>query len=65
MGHQSVDSVDVYGNRMRKTQRKPSISATSESIQSVRKTTLHHPEFLENKQVARDKGQGKDINDSR
>ncbi len=55
MGHQSVDSVDVYGNRMRKTQRKPSISATSGSIQSVRKTMRHHPEFLENKQVARDK----------
>lgn len=54
MGHQSVDSVDVYGNRMRKTQRKPSVRATRESIQSVRKTMLHHPEFLENRQAERE-----------
>ena len=39
MGHQSVDSVDVYGNS-KTSQRKPAIRATAESIAAVRKTTL-------------------------
>lgn len=44
MGHQSIDSVDVYGNS-KTSQRKPTIRATTESIASVRKTTLNTPYF--------------------
>ncbi|HEC60186.1 hypothetical protein LCGC14_1021920 [marine sediment metagenome] len=42
MGHQSVDSVDVYGNS-KTSQRKPTITATAESITEVRKTSLKTP----------------------
>lgn len=45
MGHQSVDSVDVYGSRQT-SQRKPSVRATVESIKSVRKTILKNPSFI-------------------
>lgn len=44
MGHQSVDSVDVYGNS-KTSQRKPTIRATTESIAAVRKTTLNTPYY--------------------
>lgn len=44
MGHQSVDSVDVYGNS-KTSQRKPTIRATAESIAAVRKTTLKTPPY--------------------
>lgn len=51
MGHQSVDSVNVYGNK-RKSSRDPSIRATAESIASVRKTKQKNPDFLADKTVA-------------
>ncbi|MBL1319555.1 MAG: site-specific integrase [Methylophaga sp.] len=48
MGHQSVDSVDVYGNK-RRSSRNLSITATAESIVSVRKTQLKSTDYIKNK----------------
>ena len=48
MGHQSVDSVDVYGNK-RRSSRHLSIRATDASIAHVRKTTPKNPEFMATK----------------
>jgi integrase len=47
MGHQSVDSVDVYGNK-RRSSRNPDITATPASIASVRKTTLKNNNLIQN-----------------
>jgi len=52
MGHQSVDSVDVYGNK-RRSSRTLSITATAESIASVRKTQLKNQHFIANKKAAK------------
>lgn len=53
MGHQSVDSVDVYGNKCRSS-RNLSITATAESIASVRKTQLKNQNFIADKKAAND-----------
>jgi integrase len=45
MGHQSVDSVNVYGNRQ-VSQRSPQIRAIKNSISAVRKNTLKDDSFL-------------------
>ncbi|MBE0438649.1 MAG: site-specific integrase [Gammaproteobacteria bacterium] len=55
MGHQSVDSVNVYGNSRRHTRRKPSVRAAQESINAVRKTQLHNAGFLLNMTTSRNK----------
>lgn len=52
MGHQSVDSVDVSGNRQT-SQRRPSIQATMPSIEVVRKTTLKNPDFIHKQYMAK------------
>lgn len=44
MGHQSVDSVNEYGDK-RASKRKPAIRATAESIEAVRKTEPKAPDF--------------------
>ncbi len=51
MGHQSVDSVDVYGNK-RRSSRNVSITATNESIASVRKTQPKSSHFIALKKAA-------------
>lgn len=51
MGHQSVDSVDLYGDK-RTSKRKPDLRATLESIAAVRKTTLKKGDFIANKTTA-------------
>ncbi|RKZ95621.1 MAG: hypothetical protein DRQ40_03180 [Gammaproteobacteria bacterium] len=51
MGHQSVDSVNVYGHK-RKSSRNLSIRATSESIAGVRKNTQRISDLIADKTVA-------------
>jgi len=48
MGHQSVDSVSVYGNR-RRSSRNLTLHATEDSINAVRKIEPKHPAFLANR----------------
>ena len=52
MGHQSVDSVDVYGNRQRSS-RKIKIAATKESIASVRKMVPKNANFISAKAASK------------
>jgi len=52
MGHQSTDSVSVYGNK-RRSNRQLSIKATQESIDSVRKTVPKNPNFLTQKPISK------------
>lgn len=49
MGHQSVDSIAVYGNK-RRSSRNLTIRATADSISSVRKTQPKNPDFLAGRQ---------------
>jgi len=51
MGHQSVDSVNVYGNK-RRSSRDLSIKATDDTIASVRKTKQKNPNFIADKNEA-------------
>lgn len=53
MGHQSVDSVDVYGNR-HNSSRTLSIKATTASVTTVRKTQQKKSDFITAKNTVND-----------
>ncbi|HEC60509.1 hypothetical protein LCGC14_0950770 [marine sediment metagenome] len=50
MGHQSVDSIDVYGNKSTST-RRPTLRGSQDSMERVRKTVLKSSDHLKTNQV--------------
>jgi len=50
MGHQSVDSIDVYGNKSTST-RRPTLRGSQDSMERVRKTVLKSSHYLKTNQA--------------